>query len=465
MSMIYSFFEADQSVSGTTVGEPAISGELSNFTRTFGKNKRYVIPDSIDGALLVFNPDDAVDVEWNWNNIATLNTAISDLESMLASLDDSTTTASVMNHVEWTDPNVVIAVSEDMYLFDGKLIPGWIDLHTNVTAEVTIRVFLVNSVLDQDYPLGHFTIVPPLLEDESRAPLHGNYNLADLATDTTKFGALKTVMATINPFSWMGDRFNEQTGDQIFSDTHNLTVLFHNPEQADDTFETTWVIGCNGKAGCADSDIRSAMWDYILGLYSEVTDPILEKWRLIAPSLVEINTFYIDPHWDSVIDSGVSGITALYSPSLNLEDVVAIKEDIIDDEGRWGAINIDPVNTSGPKAEDKFQILTSNYRGLMFSAIPAYGNPEGRKKFTELYPGYTLYNDLWAITSSASTTSNGRMLLAVRNALEAAESFIYTGTSLIPAFADRKDSSLNGVKCLVVRVNELQLYVRLKNQG
>ena len=92
MSLIYSFFEFDSSVSGTTNELPAIAGELSNFTRTFGEHKRYVIPSGIDGALLVFNPDDAVDVPaWNWDSITTLETMIVDLEGVISNSTIATT--------------------------------------------------------------------------------------------------------------------------------------------------------------------------------------------------------------------------------------------------------------------------------------------------------------------------------------------------------------------------------------
>lgn len=245
---------------------------------------------------------------------------------------------------------------------DGKDYPSWIQFDYESNGYLwPVKVWLANDAFIQDYPLGQFQFIYPIV---NLMDLYNNYASASLA------------VSQLTPISMTQLARSEPSLQSVALtgyDTLSLTV--YNRANTSQFFEFPILIAYNG-GSLFNNPVAylTAFRNYLLTLSSHT----LNDWLGIIPDLQPIDTYYINVNWKNTALSShaiAEPYSQIGSPTIPVIDVPAFKLRY------FNGLTI-------PEVSDYLDYSIMMYKSLGFFSLPGLDNASGRISFRNAFSDY-----------------------------------------------------------------------------
>lgn len=341
-------------------GQISVLGELSTWSRTFGKSKgEYSDPAFPGHRLITFVSSDTA--SGSTTELTSAEAALA-LEFSTECVNYAKSHPIPLDSNDFRDHMQVLFTDRIVNLEFGPLmegayitLPAWYDFTSKGADGDHYRVWMSDAVFAVEYPGYELTIIPP---HDNLEIFAGNWqNAVNRLPEWPNIRLINEV------------QFKKNLHPETYIDVREY--YFVNTSNPTQRVLTTWYTLVYGEAGNDEDSIKDAIIDKLV---KETGHPP-SFWEDIFPELFQRTEFIFYPRWDRLSIPNVSNLTALYSPFVDINDTTAY-------------VREKATFIPGPHFEENIFSLPITYKSIAVNGVSGVNNAQGQTKLRDVWPDY-----------------------------------------------------------------------------
>lgn len=337
-------------------------GEISTWSLTYSKDPTEYYNTGIAGYRLIclksYNTENDL-------RVVVPNTVVTQVLNMVQTCYNF-----CYEHIEPYDPLVLLQTLKTEFqgvasnvtmgpivVADTISMPQWISWENSLSGDWTIKIWLADEALQEQYDEYDITVIPPIANNIDAF-----------------FGTTENIKVMMSNFSFSGfmDRIQIEKQKRPESYTRVLTYNFIPPEINELPIQTNWGLLVYGVLGDNQDAMRQAIIDYTI----QNSIHTIDEWAVKIPDLFKRTEFVIVPRWDLYAIENLSIQAGLYSCAVDPVDCLSFVK---------AKINF----YTDAHIHNNLTIAPHFHKYLALCIVNGPDNQTGKAKFKDLFKDYT----------------------------------------------------------------------------